>query len=103
MVTYSHYRAGEPPSVRKNDLECLLPYTEFHRILARLLTSDRFGPWVMLMENKDVRARAGSTPMARRKFLSASAVTAAAVPLISGTALTGTAFASVRQVPDPGL
>ena len=41
--------------------------------------------------------------MARRTFLSASAVTAVAVPLISGTALTGTADAAIRQVPDPGL
>src|SRR5580693_9608935 len=41
--------------------------------------------------------------MARRKFLSASAVTAVAVPLISGTALTGTADAAIRQFPDPGL
>jgi hypothetical protein len=57
----------------------------------------------MHMENKDVQARAGSTPMARRKFLSASAVTAVAAPLISGTALAGTANAAIRQVPDPGL
>ena len=55
------------------------------------------------MENKDVQARAGSASMARRKFLSASAVTAVAVPLISGTALTGTADAAIRQFPDPGL
>ncbi len=55
------------------------------------------------MENKDVQARAGSASMARRKFLSASAVTAVAVPLISGTALTGTADAAFRQFPDPGL
>src|SRR5580693_3221625 len=41
--------------------------------------------------------------MARRKFLSASAVTAVAVPLISGTALTGTADAAIRHFPDPGL
>jgi hypothetical protein len=57
----------------------------------------------MLMENKDVQARAVSTPMARRKFLSASAVTAVAAPLISGTALAGTAAASIQQVPDPEL
>jgi hypothetical protein len=55
------------------------------------------------MENKDVQARAGSAPMARRKFLSASAVTAVAAPLISGTALAGTADAAIRQAPDPGL
>jgi hypothetical protein len=36
------------------------------------------------MENKDVLGRAGST---RRVFLSASAVTAVAVPFLSGTAL----------------
>jgi len=41
--------------------------------------------------------------MARRTFLSASAVTAVAVPLISGTALTGTADAAIRPFPDPGL
>src|SRR5580700_3655504 len=57
----------------------------------------------MHMENKDVQARAGSAPMARRKFLSASAVTAVAAPLISGTALAGTADAAIRQFPDPGL
>ena len=57
----------------------------------------------MLMENKDVQERAGSARMARRTFLSASAVTAVAVPLISGTALTGTADAAIRQFPDPGL
>src|SRR5580692_8241439 len=57
----------------------------------------------MHMENKDVQAQVGSSPMARRKFLSASAVTAVAVPLISGAALAGTADAAVLQVPDPGL
>src|ERR1700688_4483520 len=57
----------------------------------------------MHMENKDIQVQAGSSPMARRKFLSASAVTAVAVPLISGTALTGTADAAIRQFPDPGL
>jgi hypothetical protein len=57
----------------------------------------------MHMENKDVQARAGSSPMARRKFLSASAVTAVAAPLISGTALAGTADAAIRPFPDPGL
>src|SRR5580704_8492370 len=55
------------------------------------------------MENKDAQAQGGSSPMARRKFLSASAVTAVAVPLISGTALTGTADAAIRHFPDPGL
>src|SRR5215475_1105406 len=52
------------------------------------------------MENKDVRSRAGST---RRAFLSASAVTAVAVPLLSGTALAETDPALSRQAPDPGL
>ncbi len=68
-----------------------------------LLTSDRIRPWVVHMENKDVQAQTGLSPMARRKFLSASAVTAVAVPLISGTALAGTADAAIRQFPDPGL
>jgi len=57
----------------------------------------------MHMENKDVQAQAGSARMARRKFLSASAVTVVAAPLISGTALAGTADAAIRQAPDPGL
>jgi Peptidase family M28 len=52
------------------------------------------------MENKDVRSRAGST---RRAFLSASAVTAVAVPLLSGSALAETDPALSRQAPDPGL
>jgi hypothetical protein len=52
------------------------------------------------MENKDVRSRAGST---RRAFLSASAVTAVAVPLLSGTALAETDPALSRQAPDPAL
>src|SRR5213082_1602749 len=52
------------------------------------------------MENKDVRSRAGST---RRAFLSASAVTAVAAPLLSGTALAETDPALSRQVPDPTL
>ena len=52
------------------------------------------------MENKDVRSRAGST---RRAFLSASAVTAVAAPLLSGTALAETDPALSRQVPDPAL
>src|ERR1700722_18024551 len=68
-----------------------------------LLTSAGISPWVVLMENKDVQEGAGSGHMARRTFLSASAVTAVAVPLISGTALTGTADAAIRQFPDPGL
>src|SRR5260370_37265491 len=68
-----------------------------------LLTSDRIRPWVVHVENKDVQAQTGLSPMARRKFLSASAVTAVAVPLISGTALAGTADAAIRPFPDPGL
>ena len=52
------------------------------------------------MENKDVPGRAGST---RRAFLSASAVTAFAAPLLSGTALAETDPALSRQAPDPGL
>src|SRR6266567_3230656 len=52
------------------------------------------------MENKDVRSRAGST---RRAFLSASAATAVAVPLLSGTARAETDPALSRQVPDPAL
>jgi len=52
------------------------------------------------MENKDVLGRAGST---RRAFLSASAVTAVAAPLLSGTALAETDPALSRQVPDPAL
>src|SRR5216683_947254 len=60
------------------------------------------------MENEDVRPRAASTPLGRRAFLSASAVTAVAAPLITGTALAGSALAStgddaMGQVPDPGL
>ena len=52
------------------------------------------------MENKDVRGRAGAT---RRAFLSASAVTAVAAPLLSGTALAETDPALSRQVPDQEL
>jgi hypothetical protein len=52
------------------------------------------------MENNDVQGRAGAT---RRTFLSASAVTAVAVPLLSGTALAETDPALSRQAPDPGL
>jgi len=52
------------------------------------------------MENKDVLGRAGST---RRAFLSASAVTAVAAPLLSGTALAETDPALSRQAPDPAL
>src|SRR5579863_4902054 len=57
----------------------------------------------MHMENKDVQAQAGSSRMARRKFLAVSAVTAVAAPLISGSALAGTADAAVKQIPDSGL
>ncbi len=53
------------------------------------------------MDNK--KATAGSTHMARRRFLSASAVTAVAAPLISGSALAGTADAAIPQLPDPAL
>src|SRR5580704_8734235 len=52
------------------------------------------------MENKDVPGRKGAT---RRVFLSASAVTAVAAPLLSGTALAETDPALSRQAPDPGL
>jgi hypothetical protein len=52
------------------------------------------------MENKDVQGRAGAT---RRAFLSASAVTAVAAPLLSGTALAETDPALSRQVPDQEL
>ena len=57
------------------------------------------------MENKDVRGRKGAT---RRVFLSASAVTAVAAPLLSGTVLSGTALAETdpalaRSAPDDGL
>src|SRR5260370_17920617 len=60
------------------------------------------------MENDDVRPRAASTPLGRRAFLSASAVTAVAAPLITGTALAGSALAStgddaIGPVLDPGL
>src|ERR1700683_4749066 len=55
------------------------------------------------MENKGVQTQAGSAPLARRKFLAASAVTAVVAPVISGAALAGTADAAIRQVPDPGL
>ncbi|HEY1323284.1 MAG TPA: M20/M25/M40 family metallo-hydrolase [Streptosporangiaceae bacterium] len=52
------------------------------------------------MENKDVLGRAGAT---RRAFLSASAVTAVAAPLLSGTALAETDPALSRQAPDQDL
>jgi len=52
------------------------------------------------MENNDVAGRAGAT---RRAFLSASAVTAVAAPLFTGSALAGTSPAFTRQVPDEGL
>ena len=52
------------------------------------------------MENKDVLGGKGAT---RRVFLSASAVTAVAAPLLSGTALAETDPALARQAPDDGL
>ena len=52
------------------------------------------------MENKDVLARAGTT---RRVFLSASAVAAAALPLVSGTAEAATSPKLRPQAPDPAL
>ncbi len=52
------------------------------------------------MQNKDERGRTGST---RRAFLSASAVTAATVPFISGTALAGTRPALAVQEPGDDL
>ena len=52
------------------------------------------------MENKDVLGRNGAT---RRAFLSASAVTAAAVPFLSGTAHAASGSALARQDPDPDL
>jgi peptidase M28-like protein len=52
------------------------------------------------MEDNDVPGRAGAT---RRAFLSASAVTAVAVPLLSGTASAETDTALSRQAPDPAL
>ncbi len=55
---------------------------------------------IRCMENNDVAGRAGAT---RRAFLSASAVTAVAAPLFTGSALAGTSPAFTRQVPDEGL
>ena len=52
------------------------------------------------MESNDVPGRVGAT---RRAFLSASAVTAVAVPLLSGSAMAETDPALSRQAPDPGL
>jgi Peptidase family M28 len=52
------------------------------------------------MENNDVPGRAGTT---RRAFLSASAVTAVAVPLVTGTALAATDPPLARQEPDQEL
>jgi Peptidase family M28 len=52
------------------------------------------------MQSKDERGRTGST---RRAFLSASAVTAATVPFITGTALAGTRPALARQEPGDDL
>jgi hypothetical protein len=52
------------------------------------------------MQKNDDLGRNGST---RRAFLSASAVTAVAAPLLTGTALAGTSPALTRQEPDQGL
>ncbi|HXL20238.1 MAG TPA: M28 family metallopeptidase, partial [Streptosporangiaceae bacterium] len=52
------------------------------------------------MENNDVLGGKGST---RRAFLSASAVTAVAAPLLTGTSLAGTSPALARQEPDEQL
>jgi hypothetical protein len=52
------------------------------------------------MQKNDDLGRNGST---RRAFLSASAVTAVAAPLLTGTALAGTSPALTRQEPDKGL
>ncbi len=52
------------------------------------------------MENNDVLGGKGST---RRAFLSASAVTAVAAPLLTGTSLGGTSPALARQEPDEQL
>jgi hypothetical protein len=52
------------------------------------------------MQKNDDLGRNGST---RRAFLSASAVTAVAAPLLTGTALAGTNPALTRQEPDKGL
>src|SRR6266571_6155049 len=52
------------------------------------------------MENNDVLGGKGST---RRAFLSASAVTAVAAPLLSGTALAGTSPVLAGQEPDEQL
>src|ERR1700732_1961622 len=52
------------------------------------------------MQKKDDLGRTGST---RRAFLSASAVTAVAAPLLTGTALAGTSPALTRKEPDQEL
>src|ERR1051326_1038143 len=52
------------------------------------------------MENNVVHARTGTT---RRVFLSASAVAAATVPLVSGTAQAATGSKLPRSAVDPGL
>ena len=52
------------------------------------------------MAHNDVPGRVGAT---RRTFLSASAVTAVAVPLLTGTAVAGTDPALARQEPDEDL
>ena len=51
-------------------------------------------------KNDDVPARKGTT---RRAFLSASAVTAVAAPIITSTAQASASPALARQEPDPGL
>jgi hypothetical protein len=68
-----------------------------------LLTSDRKRRGVIPLENKDVQAQAGSARIGRRTFLSASAVTAVAAPLITSTALADAASAAIPPIPDPGL
>src|SRR6516162_4402729 len=55
------------------------------------------------MENEDVQAQVGSDRIGRRRFLSASAVTAVAAPLITSTALADAASAAIPPIPDPGL
>ncbi|MDR0345192.1 MAG: M28 family metallopeptidase [Nocardiopsaceae bacterium] len=52
------------------------------------------------MDNNRALGRTGAT---RRAFLSASAVTAATAPLLTGTALASTSPALVRSDPDPDL
>ncbi|MBO0819045.1 MAG: aminopeptidase, partial [Actinobacteria bacterium] len=52
------------------------------------------------MENNRALGRTGAT---RRAFLSASAVTAATAPLLTGTARASTSPALARSAPDPDL